>query len=41
MLSTAGVDRDVRGWEKSSDHAPTWITLKAPRKLSARKAKSR
>jgi exodeoxyribonuclease-3 len=27
-LQSAGVDRDVRGWEKSSDHAPTWITLK-------------
>ncbi|TVV73689.1 exodeoxyribonuclease III [Sphingomonas solaris] len=26
-LETAGVDRAVRGWEKSSDHAPTWITL--------------
>jgi exodeoxyribonuclease III len=27
-LNAAGVDRDVRGWEKSSDHAPVWITLK-------------
>jgi exodeoxyribonuclease-3 len=27
MLVAAGVDRDVRGWEKSSDHAPTWIEL--------------
>ena len=27
-LVDAGVDRDVRGWEKSSDHAPTWIELK-------------
>jgi exodeoxyribonuclease III len=26
-LAKAGVDRDVRGWEKSSDHAPTWIEL--------------
>jgi exodeoxyribonuclease-3 len=26
-LKAAGVDRDVRGWEKSSDHAPTWIEL--------------
>jgi exodeoxyribonuclease III len=24
-LKAAGVDRHVRGWEKSSDHAPTWI----------------
>lgn len=27
-LKAAGVDRHVRGWEKTSDHAPTWITLK-------------
>jgi exodeoxyribonuclease-3 len=27
-LHAAGVDRDVRGWEKSSDHAPVWIELK-------------
>jgi exodeoxyribonuclease III len=27
-LKAAGVDRDVRGWEKSSDHAPVWIELK-------------
>jgi len=26
-LLQAGVDKDVRGWEKSSDHAPTWIKL--------------
>lgn len=26
-LQRAGVDRDVRGWEKASDHAPTWIEL--------------
>lgn len=26
-LIAAGVDRHVRGWEKSSDHAPTWIEL--------------
>jgi len=26
-LVKAGVDRDVRGWEKSSDHAPVWIEL--------------
>jgi exodeoxyribonuclease-3 len=29
-LRAAGVDRAVRGWEKSSDHAPTWITLENP-----------
>jgi exodeoxyribonuclease III len=26
-LLDAGVDRDTRGWEKASDHAPTWIRL--------------
>ena len=27
-LVDAGVCRDVRGWEKSSDHAPVWVELK-------------
>jgi len=27
-LSDAGVDREVRGKEGASDHAPTWVTLK-------------
>lgn len=27
-LKAAGVDREVRGWEKTSDHAPVWIELK-------------
>lgn len=26
-LKAAGVDREVRGWEKTSDHAPVWISL--------------
>jgi exodeoxyribonuclease-3 len=26
-LTRAGVDREVRGWEKTSDHAPAWIEL--------------
>lgn len=26
-LVASGVDRSVRGWEKSSDHAPVWIEL--------------
>lgn len=26
-LLSAGVDRSVRGWEKTSDHAPVWIEL--------------
>lgn len=35
MLRTAGVEREVRGWEKSSDHPPTWITLTKKRRTSA------
>jgi len=34
-LAGSGVDLHVRGWEKTSDHAPVWIELKAggrPRK---------
>ena len=27
LLVAASVDRHVRGWEKSSDHAPVWIEL--------------
>jgi exodeoxyribonuclease III len=27
-LLAAGVDHHVRGWEKSSDHAPVWIEIK-------------
>ncbi|WP_158826645.1 exodeoxyribonuclease III [Mucilaginibacter lacusdianchii] len=26
-LKNAGVDKNVRGWEKTSDHAPVWIEL--------------
>jgi len=26
-LKTSDVDRDVRSWEKTSDHAPVWIEL--------------
>jgi exodeoxyribonuclease-3 len=28
LLTSAGVDRHVRGWERASDHAPTWIELR-------------
>ncbi|MEJ1965395.1 MAG: exodeoxyribonuclease III [Gammaproteobacteria bacterium] len=28
-LQGAGVFRDVRGWERPSDHAPTWVKLAA------------
>ena len=31
-LKAAEVDRDVRGWEKTSDHAPVWIELDQTRK---------
>ena len=27
QLKKAGVNKEVRGWEKSSDHAPVWIEL--------------
>ena len=30
QLTAAGVDREVRSWEKTSDHAPTWIKLSIP-----------
>jgi exodeoxyribonuclease-3 len=26
-LKSAGVDKDVRGWEKTSDHGPVWIEI--------------
>jgi exodeoxyribonuclease-3 len=28
-LIAAGVDKQVRGWEKTSDHAPVWIKIKS------------
>lgn len=31
-LRAAGVDHSVRGWEKTSDHAPVWIELSDPKK---------
>lgn len=37
-LVGAGVDRHVRGWEKSSDHAPVWIELaEVPKKAGKRR----
>ncbi|MFP5078362.1 exodeoxyribonuclease III [Rhizobium sp. YIM 134829] len=30
-LKAAGVDRDVRGWDHPSDHAPVWIELSESR----------
>jgi exodeoxyribonuclease III len=41
MLKAGGVDREVRGWEKTSDHAPTWITLADSSKPSAGRRKRR
>jgi exodeoxyribonuclease-3 len=38
-LIGADVDREIRGWERTSDHAPTWIELKdaeAKKKSAAR-----
>jgi len=32
-LVAAGVDREVRGWDKTSDHAPVWIELKSSTKV--------
>jgi exodeoxyribonuclease III len=41
-LVAAEVDREVRGWPKSSDHAPVWVELKdAPRGRARRPAASR
>lgn len=37
-LTAANVDREVRGWEKTSDHAPTWIEL-SDAKPAKKKAK--
>ena len=38
-LKAGGVDKHVRGWEKTSDHAPTWITLAERPKAPARRGK--
>jgi endonuclease/exonuclease/phosphatase family protein len=40
-LIGADVDRGVRGWERASDHAPTWIELKADSKPAKRGSRSR
>jgi exodeoxyribonuclease-3 len=37
-MTAAGVDRGVRGWEKSSDHAPTWIELSAIKRAQTKRA---
>jgi exodeoxyribonuclease-3 len=38
-LSSAGVDRDVRGREHASDHAPAWIELAEPARASPRRSR--
>src|SRR3954451_24864387 len=35
LLAAAGVEREVRAWEKTSDHAPTWILLSDERTQGA------
>jgi len=35
-LVAAEVDRDVRSWDKSSDHAPVWIELADERRLKGK-----
>ena len=40
-LSGAGVDREVRGQDNASDHAPTWITLRAPARRRAGRGQGR
>lgn len=39
-LRKADVDRHVRGWEKSSDHAPVWIELGPNRKRGQSKPRN-
>jgi exodeoxyribonuclease-3 len=38
-LAAAGVDREVRGWEHASDHAPVWIDLAAKKPVRKRPPK--
>jgi exodeoxyribonuclease III len=40
-LSGAGVDREVRGWQKASDHAPVWIELADGAKSVKRRSRAR
>lgn len=39
-LRDAGVDRWVRGLDKASDHAPTWVVLDAPGRTATRRPAS-
>jgi len=38
-LVGAGVEREVRAWEKTSDHAPAWISLARGTKTAGRRTK--
>ena len=38
-LKSGGVDKGVRGWEKSSDHAPAWVELGDEAKAAKKAAK--
>jgi hypothetical protein len=40
-LKAAQVDKNVRGWAGSSDHAPVWIELAENGILAERKSKER
>jgi len=35
-LVAGEVDREVRGWEKTSDHAPAWVELADAKKKRGR-----
>jgi exodeoxyribonuclease III len=39
-LTDAGVDREVRGWPKASDHAPAWIELSDQKARREKRAKT-
>jgi exodeoxyribonuclease-3 len=40
QLMAADVDREVRGWDKASDHAPVWIELSEGKKASKTKSRA-
>lgn len=40
-LTQAGVDREVRGWDKTSDHAPVWVEVAEKAKAGRAKAKTK
>lgn len=41
VLIAGSVEREVRGWEKTSDHAPRWITVPLPPAASTAAAQSK